>query len=112
MTNQEMRDYFKSLSLFLNTKHNGLMDLQPEHTSTWVDDILTALAKQLKRPTGLTLHSSSTAFEKEFHTFLKIWKSAVIDDKKPYTSEDHYRLKALAGVYLRQLSRLYKEIGK
>lgn len=111
MTDKEMREYFQTLAKILDAKHKQIPNLQIKNAPGWVIELIDEIKTQITRPTGLSLHGSSSAFEKEFLAFLRSWRSAQRNTGSPISPDIHIHYKMTAGIYLRQLSRLYKEIG-
>ncbi len=112
MTDQDLRAYFKNLVVFLNAKHREIPNLEMKDTPNWVTEIIDVISAQIKRPTGLTLYSSSSAFEKEFLRFLQGWRRKQRDTRQSISAVEDRHYLGNASIYLRQLSRLYAEIYK
>lgn len=112
MTDDEAREYFKDLAEFLDKKAKTVMSLKPNERRPWAIDVRDKMVLQITRPTGIQLFSSTTALEKEFVSFLRAWRKDKPASGSAIDVNYHAQSVMAAGVYLRHLSRLYKEIHK
>lgn len=108
-------NHLKELIQFLEIQSQGLKHWAKHRNTTWLTTVIDRLKAHAQSTSGVEPLKSTIAFQNEFRSFLVTWLKRVRANTSKQTNagldnEVHNQQKIIAGVYLRQLIRVYKEL--
>ena len=115
MNNQDQLNHLQELIQFLEIQNKGLSHWAKHRNTAWLTTTIDRLKAHAHSTVGVEPLKSTIAFQNEFRSFLTTWLKRVQVNTSKQTNagldnEVHNQQKIIAGVYLRQLIRVHKEL--
>lgn len=107
MNPQEQMNHIKELIQFLENQCKGLQRWTSPTNTKWLTDTNNFLNKNRIQVLGIQLPKSTIAIQNEFCSFTSTWLERVHSGK---STTNHLGQCLMAGVYIRHLTRVYKEL--
>lgn len=114
MNTQEQMNHLQDLIRFLEKQQKGLRRWNSPTNTTWLTETIDFFNKHTNIDSNVKLSKIAIAFQNEFQSFAVIWLKHIRTDKSTATAymkaDIHLGNLLMAGVYIRHLTRIYKEL--